>query len=249
MKYSRKALFDKLGVKPTNYQWSWCAMDERCSKAVFTVWKDKIVNNTTPLSSIEPDVTKRRGYTDQERVINKVIQGNLPAYGMICEVVDPKASPRTIKSIDATYVVRLSIERVDGLAVATHMEKVHFADVARQDMSSAIDDLVSSAPLGTQAPDRALQIGYTYKRDPKVRAYVIKRAKGCCEYCGKQGFQMANGQHYIEAHHIIALSQQGPDTTQNVIALCPEHHREAHFGMNAEALEQAFSIKLEEVKP
>lgn len=247
MKYSRKALFDKLGVKPTNYQWSWCAMDERCSKAVFTVWKDKIVDNITQLTSTVPGVKKRRGYTDQERVINKVINGNLPAYGMICEAVDPNASTRSIKSIDATYVVRLSIERVDGLAVAKHMEKVHFADVARQDMSSAIDDLGSSAPPGNQAPDRALQSGYSYKRDPKVRAYVIKRAKGYCEYCGKQGFQMANGQHYIEAHHIIALSEQGPDTPQNVIGLCPDHHREAHFGADAEKLEQDFLSKLNQL--
>jgi 5-methylcytosine-specific restriction protein A len=128
------------------------------------------------------------------------------------------------------------------------MEKVHFADVARNDLSSAIDDLGSSAPPGNQAPDRALQKGYSYKRDPKVRAYVIKRAKGCCEYCGKQGFEMSNGKHYVEAHHIIALSEQGPDTSQNFIALCPDHHREAHFGAEAEALEQQFLNKLKSIE-
>lgn len=42
MKHSRKALFAKLGVIPTNERWSWCAMDERESKAVFTIWKDRI---------------------------------------------------------------------------------------------------------------------------------------------------------------------------------------------------------------
>lgn len=50
--------------------------------------------------------------------------------------------------------------------------------------------------------------------------------------------------YYIEAHHIIALSQQGEDTPQNVIALCPEHHREAHYGAEAEKLEQEFLDKL-----
>ena len=171
MKYSRKALFDKLGVKPTNYQWSWCAMDERRSKAVFTIWKDKIVGQTTQLTSTDPHVTKRRGYTDQERVVDKVIRGNLPAYGMICEAADPNVSPRSIKAIDSTYVVRLSITRNrEGLAIAKHLEKVHFADVARNDLSSAIDDLGSSAPLGNQAPDRALNLGLSFTRDPKVRA-------------------------------------------------------------------------------
>ena len=106
MKYSRKALFDKLGVKPTNYQWSWCAMDERCSKAVFTVWKDKIVDNITQLTSTIPGVTKRRGYTDQERVINMVINGNLPAYGMICEAVDPNARTAEKKGAEKKGVKR-----------------------------------------------------------------------------------------------------------------------------------------------
>jgi 5-methylcytosine-specific restriction protein A len=220
-------------------------MDERGSRAVFTIWKDKIVDQTTQLTSTDPDVTKRRGYTDQERVINAVIRDNLPAYGMICEAADPNVNPRSIKLIDSTYVVRLSITRNrDGLAIAKHLEKVHFADVARNDLSSAIDDLGSSAPPGNQAPDRALHTGLSFKRDPKVRAYVIQRAKGYCEYCGKRGFQMTNGQHYVEAHHIIALAEQGPDTPENVIALCPNHHREAHFGLDAEALERTFLNKL-----
>ena len=51
---------------------------------------------------------------------------------------------------------------------------------------------------------------------------------------------MKNGQRYIEAHHIIALNASGPDTPENVIGLCPKHHREAHYGDGAEALEEEF---------
>lgn len=51
---------------------------------------------------------------------------------------------------------------------------------------------------------------------------------------------MSNGKHYLEAHHVIALCDQGKDTEENVIALCPEHHRQAHYGTNAEALEKKF---------
>lgn len=244
MKHSRKALFAKLGVTPTNERWSWCAMDERESKAVFTIWKDRIEGNKTVLTSTDPDVTKRPGFKDQERVIEKVIGRNLPAYGLVCEAENPAHSPRSIKTIDATYVVRLSIKRVDGLAEAIHIEKVHFADVARGDFDSAIDDLAGSIPPGNQTPDRALHASYSYKRDPKVRAHVLKRSKGRCEYCGEEGFQMANGEQFVEAHHIISLAEQGPDTLENVIALCPNHHREAHYGVNAEELEAAFQKKL-----
>ena len=100
---------------------------------------------------------------------------------------------------------------------------------------SAINDLY--VPEGVEAPDRASRYTTTFKRDDKVRQFVISRTKGMCELCGKLGFLRPSGQYYIETHHIIYLSKNGPDTPQNVIGLCPDHHREAHFGADAEALE------------
>lgn len=58
---------------------------------------------------------------------------------------------------------------------------------------------------------------------------------------------MPNGQNYLEAHHIIALADDGEDTLRNVIALCPTHHREAHYGVQAEELEAMFIERLETV--
>lgn len=73
----------------------------------------------------------------------------------------------------------------------------------------------------------------SYSRDSKIRTFVIDRAEGRCEYCGEQGFLMSDGKsRYLEAHHIISLADDGEDAVENVIALCPKHHREAHFGAN-----------------
>jgi 5-methylcytosine-specific restriction protein A len=33
----------------------------------------------------------------------------------------------------------------------------------------------------------------------------------------------------LETHHIIPLSEEGEDIEENVIALCPNDHRRAHF--------------------
>jgi 5-methylcytosine-specific restriction endonuclease McrA len=102
--------------------------------------------------------------------------------------------------------------------------------------NSAICD-IASAPIGSKVPDRAEIVGYRYQRDDRVRRFVIEQAKGVCEYCGKLGFLLPDGGHYLEAHHVIALSNQGSDTTDNVIALCPSDHREAHYGVKAVAIE------------
>lgn len=104
---------------------------------------------------------------------------------------------------------------------------------------NAVDDL-SDVPEGNHFPDRAKVIAQVIKRNNRVRAYAINRAKGKCEYCNVQGFITTNGGYYVEAHHIIALCDSGSDTVDNVIALCPQHHRQAHYGKDAESLESEF---------
>jgi 5-methylcytosine-specific restriction endonuclease McrA len=102
--------------------------------------------------------------------------------------------------------------------------------------NSTIDD-IPSAPIGSKVPTRILTAGSRFQRDEKVRRFVIEQAKGTCEYCRELGFILPDGSHYLEAHHIIALANQGPDTVDNVIALCPSDHREAHYGANSVAME------------
>jgi len=116
-------------------------------------------------------------------------------------------------------------------------------DLGKNLVSPGIDD-IPEKPLGNQCPDRALVSGVVVVRDPSVRAHVVRRARGKCEYCGIQGFSLPNGKYYVEVHHIIYLAKDGPDTLENVIALCPSHHREAHFGVKAEALEKELLEKL-----
>ena len=76
-----------------------------------------------------------------------------------------------------------------------------------------------------------------YKRAEDVRAYVLARAKGVCEACGKAApFVRSNGSPYLEPHHIRRVSDGGPDDPRWVAAVCPNCHREAHFGIQQAAL-------------
>jgi hypothetical protein len=104
--------------------------------------------------------------------------------------------------------------------------------------SNAIDD------LGTDAPDRAKSEVWSYARDSKVRDAVLRRAEGTCEFCGKLGFIRPDGTRYLESHHVIALAKEGADRQTNVIALCPNDHREAHFGDKCEEIEEQMILKL-----
>jgi 5-methylcytosine-specific restriction endonuclease McrA/alkylated DNA nucleotide flippase Atl1 len=94
--------------------------------------------------------------------------------------------------------------------------------------------------IGTDDPIAEQVTGIRFRRDPKVRGAAEARAQGRCEYCGSFGFKRPDGSHYVETHHIIALAHEGADRIHNVIALCPSHHREAHFGANRQSLEAEF---------
>jgi hypothetical protein len=55
-----------------------------------------------------------------------------------------------------------------------------------------------------------------------------------CEVLGNNThtFKKNNGEYYIEAHHIIPVSEQKQGTlcTSNIITVCPNHHRQLHYG-------------------
>ncbi len=127
------------------------------------------------------------------------------------------------------------------------LKKYQVVEHGEPENRTALDDLLDR-PEGNTAPDRGKVTGYAYKRDQRVRNYVVQRANGKCEYCGQGAFILPDGSGYVEAHHIIALASDGCDTVDNVIGLCPNHHREAHYGVSAQALEQKFIEKLRAIE-
>lgn len=98
-------------------------------------------------------------------------------------------------------------------------------------------------------PDKKDVHSKVFKRSPVVRGNVLIRSSGKCEYCGKLGFKMSKNRIYIETHHIQQLSEKGRDIESNVAALCPEHHREAHYGLNKMIIKNELTKKMETIYP
>lgn len=68
-----------------------------------------------------------------------------------------------------------------------------------------------------------------HERSIYVSEYSKKRANGICDLCkNKAPFKNANGEPYLESHHIIWLSKGGADSINNTVALCPNCHRKMH---------------------
>lgn len=71
-----------------------------------------------------------------------------------------------------------------------------------------------------------------YTRNPDVAAEVLERAEGSCEKCSKPApfRRRSDNTPYLEVHHRKPLAAGGHDTVRNAIALCPNCHRQAHYG-------------------
>ena len=90
-------------------------------------------------------------------------------------------------------------------------------------------DLTKRALSAKGKPSKRSVVTVQYERDQYVVEYVKKRARGNCELCEMPApFITKNGFPYLEAHHIVWLSEGGDDTVKNTVALCPNCHRKMH---------------------
>lgn len=95
---------------------------------------------------------------------------------------------------------------------------------------------VSEPPSGVDKPKQQVTRTRSYFRDPAVCAYVLERAKGRCEACGQPApFIKADGDPFLEVHHVVHLAERGPDTIDNAIAACPNCHRRLHHSEDRHA--------------
>ncbi len=60
---------------------------------------------------------------------------------------------------------------------------------------------------------------------------TLLNANGTCGSCGQRGFRAKNGSRFLEVHHKTWLSENGPDIPENMVALCPNCHRQEHHGI------------------
>jgi hypothetical protein len=96
---------------------------------------------------------------------------------------------------------------------------------------------VAQKPKGQINPIAGRVSTLKYDRCPRVAAWVLGHARGICERCKKTApFLGLDGLPFLETHHIYFLAEGGPDTVENVVALCPNCHRECHSSSGAAAL-------------
>jgi putative restriction endonuclease len=78
-------------------------------------------------------------------------------------------------------------------------------------------------------PEVVTFAGKTYKRDNKTIAELKILRDSKCQICDKYILKK-NGDSYVEAAHITPKSRRGLETPDNILILCPNHHKEFDLG-------------------
>ena len=222
--------------------YDWSAASDDNLRVVFTIWQDELSNEHYTLWN---KLSKKKIRSGGKRLLSHVNigrQGNADIFGVLCHGSRDAEGKKHRSYYDEHTLLVLELSDEPERVTANVVGEVLVADIqagnwkaARRPRRSAFDDL-DQVPDGCENPQRKSKNVEVFVRDQMVRAHVRRRANGRCEFCGREGFLLANGSQYVEVHHILGLANEGPDTVENVIGLCAEHHREAHYGKHSKRL-------------
>ena len=222
------------------YDWSF----ENGDQIVLNIWHRNLSTvdgqivqslNLRETAAQVKNVARKRRAMNMDFSIQKAARLNLPLNAIICDGrQNEDGSSRAEKRLldDGPWYVKSYDSGTGACVLVRGVPQPKFID------QFSLDDI----PEGTGRQRES--VSSTYERCPKVRAYVLKRADGNCEWCGARGFTTASGSIYLETHHVQPLSEDGPDSVENVIAVCPNDHREAHHGKNRDQIKVEMLSKL-----
>ena len=136
--------------------------------------------------------------------------------------------------------------KVDFIKDSTpESEKIIFEDK----VSRILKNLPGKRPQGSKKLKRKKIEVELITRNPYVQAWVLENSNWECEKCDKAApFSKNDGKKYLEIHHIKRLADGGSDTTENAIAVCPDCHRELHYGADKNILVEELLKKISRLK-
>ncbi|MDU9050974.1 MAG: HNH endonuclease signature motif containing protein [Candidatus Electrothrix sp. Rat3] len=104
--------------------------------------------------------------------------------------------------------------------------------IERQIRKISDDRLLALSKKQKQGRRKIQATTSVYLRNPYLVELTKRQAGGKCQDCNKPApfVSKKTGEPYLEVHHIIPLAEDGPDSRENLLALCPNCHRKRHHG-------------------
>lgn len=206
------------------------------AEAVRFPWKKLTVSpDGMGAVTVACEAAAQRGATHLLAVVGDESSGVLSFARLYALTEVPSLVAAQSAAIDSVFY------RVHSAALVVKAIASEFAEAAAAANAAGIDIL--SPPrrgsiAGAESTVTRVRSGNAYRRDPRVRAEVLKIAGGRCECCGELGFLTEAGERYLETHHVVGVSERGPDSSGNIVAVCPLCHRKGHYAADRIQIER-----------
>lgn len=222
------------------YCYNWSFSDSIENVIVVNLWYDRLTLNKGKIYSelnpraINGDSVRKQRVEHLDHSIAKAYEQKIPLRVILLGKKEGSKTP-DFRTLDTKYWYVHSYDNGNCKIIRDHSKQVF------------IDQF--DINLNAEPPSKGHSSGSTYKRSKVVREQALLRAQGYCEYCNEEGFITKSGSLYLESHHIKPLSEGGGDHIKNVIALCPNHHKEAHYSERTVQLRKEFFKKIDTKMP
>ena len=114
-------------------------------------------------------------------------------------------------------------QRFTSKTALKNREVVNEKLLTQNDSLNLIDDL----KIANETIENKVRLVKRYK---KIIVQIKQKYNCECQIASCNfTFKKVNGEYYAEAHHLMPLSEQGSQNEDNVVVLCPNHHRMFHY--------------------
>lgn len=126
----------------------------------------------------------------------------------------------------------------------TDLIKLPYVDLRADDTYDDLAELDASI-YGTENAPRRQVVRSLVKRDPMVRREVLARALQGCERPNCADTRTFPG--FLDVHHVLGVEKS--DRVWTCVALCPNCHREAHFGPDSDRINEELLLYAKQFDP
>lgn len=133
------------------------------------------------------------------------------------------------------FHLALEADSKEGGAVSPYTSPLSRQKLAAMSLDQLREVAMCSTPAAPSLEQKMVNVRI---RSEAVREYALKRSRGTCEGCHTSAPFLSRHGPFLEVHHMLRLSDGGPDHPENVAALCPNCHRKAHYAVNATVFNQ-----------
>ena len=144
---------------------------------------------------------------------------------------------RNIKLQTLRAIVEGYAERTAPLfTTETNEFELQFAQAVQRSLQLPSAVRKARLEVAERIPKKIETATAIFVRNPDVAAEVLVQAAGVCGVCKRPApfIRKSDGTPYLEVHHKRPLADGGEDTVENSIAVCPNCHREAHYGVQSD---------------